>query len=292
MKTLTVFTPTFNRAHLLPRLYKSLCKQTSDDFLWLIIDDGSSDGTKELVSQWQAENKIQIDYHYKENGGMHTGHNVAYKRIKTELNVCIDSDDYMPEDAVGKIVQFWTELEDKHNYSGFAGLDITEDGTIIGTKIPENFKRGSYLDLYKKVTGDKKFVLVTEEVRKYPRYPEFEHEKLVPLGILYMMMGEAKDFAFTNDVYCVVEYQEDGSSNSIFKQYRQSPQGFAYARKEIIRVDKSVTRQVKMYLHLISSSFFAKDLSLAFKKVNPVKTFLLYPFGIVFHLYILIKINT
>lgn len=292
MKTLTVFTPTFNRAHLLPRLYDSLCKQTSNDFLWLIIDDGSSDGTQELVKQWQAKNTVQIEYYYKENGGMHTGHNVAYTLIKTELNVCIDSDDYMPEEAVEKMIQFWSSLEDKHNYSGFVGLDITEDGTIIGTKFPNNLKSGSYLDLYKKVTGDKKFVLVTEEVRKYPRYPEYEDEKLVPLGILYMMMGEAKDFAVTNDVYCVVEYQEDGSSNSIFIQYRQSPKGFAYARKEIIRIDKSVTRQVKMYLHLISSSFFAKDLSLAFKKINPIKTFLLYPFGVVFHLYILIKINT
>jgi len=292
MKTITVFTPTFNRAHLLPRLYNSLCKQTSSDFLWLIIDDGSSDGTQELVKQWQVENIVQIEYQFKENGGMHTGHNVAYACIKTELNVCIDSDDYMPEYAVEKMVQFWSSLEDKHNYSGFVGLDITEDGTIIGTKFPNNLKSGSYLDLYKKITGDKKFVLVTEEVRKYPPYPMYEDEKLVPLGILYMMMGEAKDFAVTNDVYCVVEYQEDGSSNSIFNQYRQSPKGFAYARKEIIRIDKSVTRQVKMYLHLISSSFFAKDLSLAFKKVNPVKTFLLYPFGIVFHLYILIKINT
>src|SRR5690554_1121767 len=241
MKTITVFTPTFNRAHLLPRLYDSLCKQTLRDFLWLIIDDGSSDGTQELVKQWQAENTIQIEYHYKENGGMHTGHNVAYKRIKTELNVCIDSDDYMPKDAVEKIVRFWNELENKQNYSGFVGLDITEDGAIIGTKIPEDLKRGSYLDLYERVTGDKKFVLVTEEVKKYPPYPEYKNEKLVPLGILYIMMGAKKDFAFTNDIYCVVEYQEDGSTNSIFKQYRESPLGFAYARK----VDRKYANKIK-----------------------------------------------
>src|SRR5690554_1440544 len=99
-KTITIFTPTFNRAHLLPRLYQSLCSQTSSDFLWLVIDDGSSDGTDELVKEWQEENKIAIEYHFKENGGMHTGHNLAYQVIDTELNVCIDSDDYMPEDAV------------------------------------------------------------------------------------------------------------------------------------------------------------------------------------------------
>lgn len=292
MKTITVFTPTFNRVHLLPRLYDSLCKQTSGDFSWLIIDDGSSDGTQELVKQWQAEKKIEIEYHYKENGGMHTGHNVAYKRIKTELNVCIDSDDYMPKDAVEKIVRFWNDLEDKQNYSGFVGLDVTEDGAIIGTKIPEDLKRGSYLNLYKSVTGDKKFVLVTEEVNKYPLYPEYKNEKLVPLGILYIMMGEEKDFAFTNDVYCVVEYQEDGSTNSIFKQYRESPLGFAYARKIILKYDRSFASQFKTYLHLISSSIFAKDISLAFKNVNPVKSLLVLPFGLLFHGYILMKIKT
>lgn len=292
MKTITVFTPTFNRAHLLPRLYDSLCKQTSNDFLWLIIDDGSSDGTQELVKQWQAENNVQIEYHFKENGGMHTGHNVAYTHIKTELNVCIDSDDYMPEDAVDKMVQLWNSLEDKHNYSGFVGLDVTKDGAIIGSKMPEDIERGSYLDLYKRVTGDKKFVLVTEEVKKYPLYPEYENEKLVPLGILYIMMGAKKDFAFTNDVYCVVEYQEDGSTHSIFKQYRESPLGFAYARKVILKYDRKFTSQFKTYMHLISSAIFAKDLSLAFKDVNRIKSLLALPFGLLFHVYILMKIKS
>jgi hypothetical protein len=106
------------------------------------------------------------------------------------------------------------------------------------------------------------------------------------------MMGEEKDFAFTNDVYCVVEYQEDGSTNSIFKQYRESPLGFAYARKIILKYDRSFASQFKTYLHLISSSIFAKDISLAFKNVNPVKSLLVLPFGLLFHGYILMKIKT
>lgn len=94
MKTLTVFTPAYNRAHTLPRTYESLVKQDCKDFIWLIVDDGSSDNTKELVEEWQKkENGFEIRYIYKENGGMHTAHNVAYENIDTELNVCIDSDD-------------------------------------------------------------------------------------------------------------------------------------------------------------------------------------------------------
>src|SRR5690606_35774747 len=99
MKTITVFTPTYNRAHLLPRLYESLCRQTSKDFLWLVIDDGSVDNTKEIVQSWIKENIIQIEYHFKENGGMHTGHNMAIKNIKTELCMCVDSDDYLLDDS-------------------------------------------------------------------------------------------------------------------------------------------------------------------------------------------------
>ncbi len=99
-KTLTVFTPTYNRAFCLGNLYNSLKKQTSNNFKWLIIDDGSNDNTKELVNTWMLENKIQIMYQYQENQGMHGAHNTAYSLIDTELNVCIDSDDYMPIDAV------------------------------------------------------------------------------------------------------------------------------------------------------------------------------------------------
>src|SRR4051794_22068297 len=107
MKLLTVFTPTFNRAYCLETCYKSLLRQTSKDFIWLIIDDGSTDRTKEIVKGWIKENKIEIRYHWQNNLGMHGAHNTAYELIETELNVCIDSDDYMPEDAVEKIISFW-----------------------------------------------------------------------------------------------------------------------------------------------------------------------------------------
>ena len=97
MKKLTVFTPTYNRAYCLGNCYESLVRQTCQDFIWLIIDDGSSDHTKELVEDWKKENKIEIKYVWQENTGMHGAHNTAYEIIETELNVCIDSDDYMPD---------------------------------------------------------------------------------------------------------------------------------------------------------------------------------------------------
>ena len=94
-------TPAYNRAHTLVRTYESLLGQDCRDFIWLIIDDGSSDNTAELVKKWQQEDPgFEIRYIYKENGGMHTAHNTAYENIDTELNICIDSDDQMAQGAV------------------------------------------------------------------------------------------------------------------------------------------------------------------------------------------------
>ena len=114
MKTLTVFTPTYNRSDTLVRLHESLCRQTSDDFEWLIIDDGSTDNTEDIVRPWLKEQKFPIRYIKKENGGLHTGYTTAIANMDTELNVCIDSDDYMPDDAVEIIVSTWKKnVEEK-----------------------------------------------------------------------------------------------------------------------------------------------------------------------------------
>lgn len=287
-KKLTVFTPTFNRKTLLPRLYQSLCQQTSKDFVWMIIDDGSTDGTRQLVELWQQENKVEIVFHYKKNGGMHTGHNLAYQKIDTELNVCIDSDDCMPDDAVEKILATWDGYEDKSSVAGIIGLDADKSGNVIGTKNPSEIKIGNLTDLYKKykATGDKKLVLRTDVVRKYPLYPEYDGEKLVPLGILYLLIGQDYNLIYSNDVYCIVEYQAEGSSGTILKQYKQSPRGFGYARRIQIKYAQNVQDSIKSYVHLISSAIFAKDISLLWKGVNPLKSVLLLPIGILLNLWI------
>ena len=132
MILLTIFTPAYNRAHTLGRTYESLKKQHCKEFIWLIIDDGSSDCTAQLVEEWkQEDNGFEIRYIYKENGGMHTAHNIAYENIDTELNVCIDSDDCLAEDAVENIINKWNEVHDK-NYAGIIGLDADFQGKIIG----------------------------------------------------------------------------------------------------------------------------------------------------------------
>lgn len=164
MKTLTVFTPTYNRAHTLKRLYESLCTQTCDDFEWLVIDDGSTDFTKELIDGFIRQNRLPIRYIYKENGGLHTGYNTAYDNITTELNVCIDSDDFMPEDAVEIIVNTWRE-KGNNKYLGLIGLDFSyQTMEPIGGYFPEGLHECYFPELRLKnfilVISNLHFVLI------------------------------------------------------------------------------------------------------------------------------------
>lgn len=291
MKTITVFTPTFNRAYLLPRLYESLCNQTSQDFKWLIIDDGSSDDTKDIVYRWISENKISIEYFFKENGGMHTGHNVAYELIETELNLCIDSDDYMTTEAITLIINFWKNNK-SNKYAGILGLDIYKNGQIVSNKkFPKDVKSGKYFELKGKygLRGDIKFVYRTDIIKKYPAYPVYEQEKFTPLGYKYLLIDQDYDMLFLNEPLCVVEYMEDGSTKNIIMQYYRNPRGFIYERK--IRMQYSYTFKEKFInaAHYVSMSIVLKDSSFLSKSPSKILTLIAIPFGLALNLYLNIK---
>lgn len=291
MKKLTVFTPTFNREGLLPRLYKSLCRQTSNDFLWLIIDDGSTDGTKELVEKWQIENRIEIKYVYKENGGMHTGHNTAYSIIETELNVCIDSDDYLTDNAVEIIIDFWNQNADE-KYAGILGLDIYQNGERVSNKdFPEGVKSGKYYELRGKygLIGDIKFVYRTDVIRQYPEYPVFPGEKLTPLGYKYLLIDQDYDMLFLNKALCVVEYQPDGSSKNIVSQYLKNPNGFLQERKVRMKLAYTFRERFTNSVHYVSCCLILKKWNIFKESTNLPMTILAAPFGIVLYFYLKFK---
>jgi glycosyltransferase involved in cell wall biosynthesis len=290
MKKITVFTPTFNRAYCLGQLYESLLQQTNTDFIWMIVDDGSSDNTKELVQSWINENAIEICYLFQENQGMHGAHNTAYQNITTELNVCIDSDDFMPIDAIERILSHESELQDD-NLAGLIGLDAYKNGSIIGTTIPTTLTTTTVNDLYYKhgVKGDKKVVIKTKVVKQFPLYPVYNGEKLVPLGTLYLLIDQRYQWLCTNDVLCIVEYLADGSSNTILKQYKVSPRGFGYFRMVKMKYSSSVVEKIKSSIHLVSSAIFAKDAGLITKSPNVFLVVLSAPFGLLLNVYIRYK---
>uniref|UniRef100_UPI0040487AFA glycosyltransferase family 2 protein n=1 Tax=Mariniflexile sp. TaxID=1979402 RepID=UPI0040487AFA len=291
MKILTIFTPTFNRAYCLDQCYKSLTKQSNKDFIWLIIDDGSTDNTKEVVDFWMKEKKIDIIYHFQENQGMHGAHNAAYNLINTELNVCIDSDDFMPINAVQDILIHWQLIKNKPHYAGLVGLDADKQGATIGTKIPDNVKKTTLTELYQvhKVKGDKKLVYRTEVVKQYPPYPIFKEERFVPLGYLYQLIDQDYKLFPVNKVFCIVEYMPDGSSLNMLKQYRRHPKGFAFSRITEMKYSKTFMERYKKAIHYVSSSLLAKNARFIKESPKPFLTGLAIPLGIVLYVYILLN---
>lgn len=281
MARLTVFTPTYNRAHTLSRTYESLKSQDCKDFIWLIIDDGSSDNTAELVKKWQSfDNGFEIRYIYKENGGMHTAHNVAYENIDTELNTCIDSDDCLAPGAVRKILQKWDEVR-AMEYAGIIGLDADFSGNIIGEGFPSGMTETTLLDYYAQGgSGDKKLIYRTDIIKQYVPYPVFEGEKYVSLSCAYVLIDQKYKLSVIDDVLCDVEYQPDGHGRTMWKEYVRSPRGFAYLRKVCMPLRKSHKEMFRDCIHYVSSSIFAKNRKFIAESPKKLLTVAAIPFGI------------
>lgn len=294
MKQITVFTPAYNRADLLPRCYESMKRQTNQQFVWMIIDDGSTDNTRELVDIWQNEVKnFDLEYYYKENGGLHTAYNEAISHIETPLCVCIDSDDFMPDDAIEKILNFWDE-NGSDDYAGIVGLDFYLNGKVIGDLLP-NQKSVNLIDLlvgkYPIINGDRTNVVRTELYKKFAPMKVFEGEKNFNPHYMHLQISQEYDFLVLNENLRFVEYQPGGMSHSMLKQYKNSPNSFAETRKLYLSFpNTSIKFRFKHSVHLVSSCILANK----FKEVleyssNKLITVLSIPFGWMLAVYINLK---
>lgn len=281
MPFLTVFTPAYNRAHTLPRTYASLKAQSCKDFIWLIVDDGSADNTKELVQSWiESEKDFEIQYIYKPNGGMHTAHNTAYENIHTELNVCIDSDDKMAPEAVAKIKEAWEKVRGNEHYAGLIALDADFNGNLIGKGFPEGMKETTLCGYYAGGgSGDKKLIYRTDVINSVPPYPVFEGERYVGLVYKYRLIDQKYTLSVLNEVVCEVEYQPDGSTGTMWKQYLANPNGFAFLRKTMMQYPESTKRMIIECIHYCSSSQIAHNRNYIKESPKKLLTVLCTPAG-------------
>ncbi len=263
MKTLTVFTPTYNRAHTLPRLHESLKGQTCPDFEWLVIDDGSTDGTEELVRGWMAESTVPIRYIRQENGGLYTGYNTAYANIGTELNVCIDSDDAMPPDAVGKILQLWRG-RGSDRYAGLLGLDLDMDTRqAVGGIFPEGMDSCFFPELYARNIhrGDTKPVLRTDLMKQVAPQEGFPGEKNFNPVYMLLQVSDKYPLLIANEAFCLVQYQTgDSMSRNIWRQYIDSPRSFAKMRRlEMTLEHTTASSRLRSAVHYVAECRLARD---------------------------------
>lgn len=303
MATLTVFTPAYNRAHTIWRTYESLCRQGNKDFEWLVVDDGSTDNTRELVRSWTEDARdlnenafegncssgFRIRYIWKENGGLHTGYNTAYANTETELCVCIDSDDWMPDDAVEKILNCWKE-KGGDRYAGIMGLDFDTEGQPLGGYFPDELTETYFLDMYIKGIhkADTKEVMRTDLMKKVAPQKGFAGEK--NFNPVYMLLQVCDDYPLIvlNENLCIVEYQQDDSmSRGIYRQYMNSPRSFAKLRLLEMRLKRNTPlNRFRSAVHYVSSCLIANEHNWLRQTPNKALVLVASPLGWVLSLYV------
>lgn len=245
---ITVFTPTYNRAHLLPRLYESLCRQTFTDFEWVIVDDGSVDNTKGLsLSLPKREGTFfPIRYFYQENGGKHRAINRGVKEAQGELFFIADSDDSLPPDALEQVARVYETVRGDESFGGVCGLDGTFDGDIIGSGLPLEVMDANSIDLRNRyhVTGDMKEVFRTKVMKEFP-FPEIPNERFVPEMLVWNRIATKYKLRYFNRIIYLAEYQQDGITSSIVRARMQSPVASMMTYAEMTRYDIPLIQKVK-----------------------------------------------
>jgi len=284
MSDITIFTPTYNRAYILDMLYKSLLKQTNKNFVWLIVDDGSSDDTKKSVKKWIEENLIKIEYIFQENSGKSQAHNLGVEMTKTKLFVCVDSDDYLTQDAVEKILDTWNNIN--KDYIGIIAFKGRKDGTSV-TKVKDNYidsmtmRRG-----FRKygLKGDTMLVFKTSIIKKY-KFPKFEGEKFVPESYLYDQLDNEGKMFLLREILYICEYLDDGYTNNMAKIIVRNKEGYIAYIKQRIKLDEDLKYKFLDTIRYIGICMKTGYPNFIKKSIHPILTLLTLPFGYIFYLY-------
>ena len=238
----TIFTPAYNRAGTLPRLYRSLCDQAYKDFEWLIIDDGSKDDTASVVQAFLDEEKLNIRYFKKENGGKHTAHNLALEKALGEWFLCVDSDDVLAQDAVSKLVEKVNQLD---GANGIVAYKEDFNGKRLSDCFPKDVQKTQMYRLAADYgcKGEFSLAFSTDFARKFP-FPVFAGERLVTECVVYDRMDQQGEFALLPEVITVCEYQADGYSSDATRLMKQNPSGFCLYFMQRIDLQRNLKQRM------------------------------------------------
>lgn len=270
---ITILTPTYNRAANLKDLFKSLTAQTSFDFDWLIVDDGSTDNTKELVSEFAAQSNFEIRYIYKQNGGKHTALNLGIKAVERPLTFIVDSDDILTDDAVENIIYYAKKYENiKNELCGFSFLRSFPDGKINGSEFVKDEWVISYIDARINsgdTSSDKAEVYYTECLKEFP-FPEFEGERFLGEDIVWLRMGRKYKTVHINKAIYISSYLDDGLTQNRRAHNIKSPLGCTERAKEFLHSDIRLKYRLKPSLQYIIYGRFAKKSLIELIKNSPM----------------------
>lgn len=240
----TVFTPTYNRAYKLQDLYDSLKVQSFQDFEWLIVDDGSTDSTRELVEEFISDGLLSIRYIHKCNEGKHIAINVGAETAIGKWFFIVDSDDMLTIDALAISKKYCDQIDDLTGFAGVVGLRGDSKGKIWNTgnvqngnvDVNEENKFSNFVDAtavqYRygwKIAGDRAEIIKTEILQNH-KFPQYKNERFMPERYLwYQLSIEKYKFRWFNSVIYITEYLEDGLTKNGKEMAKKSPKSRACA---------------------------------------------------------------
>jgi len=284
---ITVFTAVYNRAHTLDRLYQSLKRQTFRDFEWVVVDDGSIDNTEQLINSYiSSKDFFSITYYKQKHGGKHRAINNGLDLAKGELFFLVDSDDYITDNALERIIFWEDKIHNKKEYAGLCGLSGYDIKEYIGATFNGEFLDITLIEQYKKgISGDHANILYTDLFKKY-KYPEFEGEWHIAPGVPFVRM--AKDgykLRYFNEIIYIAEYLEDGLTKMGDKKILENFKGYTLRTKEWLDINIPLKRKIEI---IGKYTYLGKKMKLKYseisKKIN-VNIVVVYCLGLVARLF-------
>ncbi len=274
---ITVFTPTYNRRDTLKRLYESLVRQGDAELTWLVIDDGSTDNTKDIIDGFKKEKKIKIIYIYKENGGKMSAVNLAHEKCQTEYMITIDSDDMMADNFIKQAKDDLLMIDKVDEIAGIVYLTARQSkhDEIVGTRLPDDGTICKFYELYRKYycTGDKCAIWKTKVLKKYA-FPIIEGERFVPDAYLMNQISKKYDIMTMNRIGTIIEYREDGYSDDYFNLVKKNPKGTRLYYRELYGIEKSL---YNIYAYVLFSIYAKIGLSVMVREHSAkIRVLLLY----------------
>lgn len=277
----TVFTPTYNRAYRIEALYESLKNQTFKDFEWLIVDDGSSDDTRELITKWLYESSLCIRYFYKENGGKCRAMNVGIDEAKGDLFFVVDSDDVLPANALERINYYYEQVKNDDTFGGVCGLKCYADGQPTDGHLPEKIVDWLYVN--RNYKGDTAVVFKTKVVQQY-KFPDYKGEKYCAPGFVYNKIGSKYKLRFFDENVYECEYLPDGLSAASVRLRYKSPTYATHLYLDMIKMPISIKRKVKSGINFWRFFFLMKSHKAEFASILPIGFYTLLPIGVIMHM--------
>lgn len=282
---ITVFTPTYNRGYIIRKLYESLCSQSFKDFEWIVVDDGSTDNTQELTTEFINEQKIRLRYFRQENEGKHIAINRGVQEAQGELFFIVDSDDYLTTDALASLNNHYLVIADDKNFAGVSGTRVTPEGKRIGGALPFKELDCTIVDFSCRhgYTGDMAEAYKTGILRQHP-FPQIDGEKFCPESLIWNRIALKYKLRYFNQGIYVCEYRPDGLTAKITRVRMQSPVASILHYAELSKHPISLWQKIRAGINFWR---FAACSDMPFQeKVHMIgwSYCLLVPLGLILHL--------